>query len=219
MHGQWLQKKNNAGCILFMAGWGMGPEPFFSCVPNECDLFICYDYRELSLPDMDQFANYSHLELISWSMGVWVAAHLFSGLETMFSRAIALGGTLHPIDDNLGIPVAAFDATITELDAPRLDAFYASMFDNPAQAKTFMSNRPRRSVSSVQEELISLKQSIGRAGAVQDIFSLPIVTMRDRIFPARNQLRAWGKEKSEKKKWPHFPFYQDAFWQAAREGE
>jgi len=162
---------------------------------------------------MDQFAQYSNLNLIAWSMGVWVAAHLFFGLETRFSRTIALGGTLQPIDDHLGIPVAAFDATLEGLNEARLEEFYTSMFADPSQADTFMSNRPQRSVSSVQEELISLKQSVNAPGAVQDIYSHPIVTMRDRIFPARNQLRAWGKEKSEKKKWPHFPFYQDEFWQ------
>ncbi|MCF6188819.1 MAG: DUF452 family protein, partial [Desulfobulbaceae bacterium] len=116
-------------------------------------------------------------------------------------------GTLQPIDDKAGIPGAAFDATIKTLDAARLEAFYASMFDLQAQSEDFMNSRPARSVSSVREELISLRSAVQQAGSVPDIFSRRIVTMRDRIFPARNQLRAWTKPRSEQVKWPHFPFY------------
>ena len=212
MQGHWLQKKNNSRCILFMAGWGMGPEPFASLVANDCDLFICYDYRELTQLDMVQFSSYTRLELLAWSMGVWVAGHLFTDQEVRFSQAIALGGTLQPIDDQKGIPVAAFDETLEALDEEKLEAFYGSMFAEQAQAAQFLANRPRRSVSSVREELVSLKENVQRARGVQDLFSRKIVTMRDRIFPARNQVRAWGKEHSEQMKWSHFPFYQKDFW-------
>ena len=209
MQGYWLENQKKTRCILFMAGWGMGPEPFASLAAGDYDLFLCYDYRTLSLPDMSMFSGYEHLELIAWSMGVWVAAGLFSGQEKLFTRATAIGGTLQPIDDKTGIPAAAFDATIENLDEARLEAFYASMFDGPAQSETFMTNRPTRSVSSVREELISLRSAVQRAGSVPDIFNRRIVTMWDRIFPARNQLRAWGKARAERMKWPHFPFYLD----------
>lgn len=207
MQGYWLENKKKSRCILFMAGWGMGPEPFASLAAGDYDLFLCYDYRTLSIPDMSMFSGYEHLELIAWSMGVWVAAGLFSGREKLFTRATAIGGTLQPIDNKTGIPTTAFDATIENLDEARLEAFYASMFDGPLQSETFMNSRPGRSVSSVREELISLRSAVQRAGSVPDIFSRRIVTMRDRIFPARNQLRAWGKARAERMKWPHFPFY------------
>jgi len=190
-----------------MAGWGMGPEPFAPLVGDDFDLFICYDYRELSMPDMSIFSGYDRLELIAWSMGVWVAAGLFSGQEKLFSRATALGGTLQPIDDQTGIPAAAFDSTMETLNEAGLEVFYDSMFDLQAQSEQFMRNRPVRSVSSVREELLSLKKAVQRTDPVPDIFSRRIVTMRDRIFPARNQLRAWGKPRTERMKWPHFPFY------------
>lgn len=185
----------------------MGPEPFFSLAGGDYDLFICYDYRTLSMPDMSMFSRYDSLELIAWSMGVWAAANLFSGQEKLFSRATALGGTLHPIDDRTGIPAAAFDATIEHLDGAELEAFYRSMFDLRAQSETFIHSRPARSVSSVREELICLKRAVQEAGSGPDIFSRRIITMRDRIVPARNQLRAWGKARVERMKWPHFPFY------------
>jgi len=207
MQGYWLENKNKSRCILFMAGWGMGPEPFASLAAGDYDLFFCYNYRTLSLPDMSMFSGYDHLELIAWSMGVWVAAGLFSGREKLFTRATAIGGTLQPINDKTGIPTTAFDATIETLDEARLEEFYASMFDGPAQSKEFMTSRPVRSVSSVREELISLRSAVQGAGSTPDIFNRRIVTMRDRIFPARNQLRAWGKPRTKRMKWPHFPFY------------
>ncbi|HEB70967.1 MAG TPA: DUF452 family protein [Desulfobulbus sp.] len=209
MQGYWLKNQKKPRCILFMAGWGMGPEPFFSLDVDGCDLFMCYDYRKLSMPDMTMFSGYDRLELIAWSMGVWVAAALFSGQEKLFSRATAVGGTLGPIDDKTGIPAAAFDATIENLDGAGQEAFYASMFDVQMQSEKFMDNRPARSLSSVREELISLKEAVERTGSGPDIFSRRIVTMRDRVFPARNQLRAWGKARAERVKWPHFPFYLD----------
>ncbi len=197
-----------------MAGWGMGPEPFVSLAGKGCDLFICYDYRTLTWPDMDLFSSYERLDLLAWSMGVWVAAYLFAGRESCFTQAMALGGTLQPIDDRKGIPVTAFEETIRTLDEERLLAFYFSMFDDQAQVEAFMNNRPRRPVSSVRDELINLKSKVQQAGAVQDIFNRKIVTLRDRIFPGRNQLRAWGKQTCEQKKWSHFPFYGEEFLQA-----
>ena len=56
------------------------------------------------------------------------------------------------------------------------------MFDEQSQGVEFANNRPRRSVSSVREELVSLKEGVRRAGAVQDIFNRKIVTMRDVYF-------------------------------------
>jgi len=215
MQAHWLRKKEkqSSRCILFMAGWGMGPEPFSFLAADDCDVFICYDYRELTPLDMELFSGYSSLELLAWSMGVWVAARLFADKDVRFSQATALAGTLQPIDDKKGIPVAAFDETLADLDESKLETFYVSMFAEQGQAMQFLARRPRRSVSSVRDELVSLRENVQHSGEVQDIFTRKIVTMRDRIFPARNQVRAWGKQNSQQMKWSHFPFYQQVFWQ------
>lgn len=207
MQGDWLKKAENRRCILLMAGWGMGPEPFAPLASGDFDLFLCYDYRTLTQPDLSWFSEYPCLELVAWSMGVWVAARLFPGHKGAFTRATAIGGTLQPIDDGKGVPVTAYDATLENLDQAGLEAFYASMFDDQAQTKRFLRNRPGRSITSVREELAGLKEAVELTGPVHDIFSHKIITLRDRIFPARNQLRAWGREQSRRMKWPHFPFY------------
>jgi biotin synthesis protein BioG len=74
-----------------------------------------------------------------------------------------------------------------------------------------MTNRPERSLASVREELTCLRDHVGNCGEVPDIFDRRIVTTRDRIFPSRNQVRSWGKQKCRLKKWPHFPFYSEQF--------
>lgn len=199
-----------------MSGWGMGPEPFQSCTTDDCDLFLCYDYRELSMPDMQVFSGYARVDLVAWSMGVWVAAHLFREQKTLFSRTTAVGGTLYPIDRLKGIPQTAFAATLETLNEEVLTDFYRSMFDIGDQADYFVRHAPARDVTSVQEELLHLKEKIVSAGDEKDIFSRKLVTLRDRIFPGRNQIKAWGKRNSTVMRWPHFPFYLPEFWSMLR---
>ncbi len=212
MKGIKLQKKGRSRCILFMAGWSMGPEPFRNCIFPESDLFLCYDYRDLSLPDLSWLPEYEQVDLLAWSMGVWVAAVTLAHIQDCFTSATALAGTLYPIDDRRGIPVAAYEKMEHSLTATDLENFHLSMFDNPEEAQRFLRNRPNRSLASVQEELHCLHHHIHVHGPkVQNIFNHGIVTTRDRIFPPRNQIRAWRKQCPKQKKWPHFFFYRGDF--------
>jgi len=207
MKGVWLEKNNAQCCILFMAGWGMDEKPFRGLAGKDYDLYLCYDYRTLEVPEKKLFADYSQLELVAWSMGVWVAAALFSAQKSWFSRTTALGGTLFPLDKKRGIPEEVFETTLQGLTEASLDEFYHSMFASPLQAASFIDRRPQRSLASLVEELTALKEEIVCCAPPEDIFERKIITTRDRIFPPRNQLRAWGRESGKRLKWPHFPFY------------
>ncbi len=212
MRDSWLIRENNSRCILFMAGWSMGPEPFVGLATGKYDLYLCYDYRSLDLPNLSWIHTYEQVDLLAWSMGVWVAAQTLAKMSTCFTSATALAGTLHPIDDRRGIPVVAYEGMERSLTQDALDRFHASMFADAAARQRFMDNRPKRTLASVREELACLHQYIRAAETTpRDIFSHRIVTTRDSIFPARNQLRAWGKQCSKQKKWPHFPFYSEQF--------
>jgi biotin synthesis protein BioG len=191
----------------------MGPEPFTGLASKGCDLYICYDYRSLALPDLTWMEEYEQVELLAWSMGVFVAAATLADRCDKFTSATALAGTLYPIDDRRGIPVAAYEEMERSLTQDELDRFHASMFDAPEKLQRLVLNRPKRTPVSVREELICLHKHIRAAETTpRDIFSHRIVTTRDRIFPARNQMRAWGKDRCEQHKWPHFPFYSEQFW-------
>jgi len=208
----WLRREGSTDCILFMAGWGMGPEPFADVDFGQTDVLMTYDYRSVDDSNLTVLPQDGRLHLLAWSMGVWVAAWLarhgplFSTLR--FCTATAVGGTLRPIDDRCGIPTQGLETMLTGFSPAVLEDFYCSMFDSEAATKRFLACRPQRSWQALREELRHLREaSQSGEGDLVDIFSRRIVTSRDRIFPVRNQLRAWGKNCCEVRQLPHWPFY------------
>ncbi len=204
----WLNRENNPDCILFMAGWGMDPEPFQVLAAGPVDLVMVYDYRSLEsfylaglLADLKQYNTH----LLAWSMGVWVAGGLLADFS--FSSTTAIGGTCTPIDDRSGIPCKLFEEMMTDLSPQVLTDFYTAMFDNPDQADRFLNHQPNRPLQELREELITLHSACQIRPKVPDIFDHHTVTSRDRIFPPRNQIRAWGRNNCESAALPHFPFY------------
>ena len=215
MKSCWLRGNGSRDCLVFMAGWGMGPEPFAELASGPADLLLLYDYRTLDDAVLADLHGREHLHLLAWSMGVWAAAwlqqrsELFSALH--FQSATAVGGTLRPVDDQHGIPVQGFAEMLRDVSAEKMEAFYRSMFDCEEEADHFLCRRPQRACAELREELGCLHDLCRCSGDVPDIYSRRIVTSRDRIFPARNQLRAWGRQKCLAAALPHFPFYrQDA---------
>ena len=105
MQFHWLNRENNPDCILFIAGWGMGPEPFQDIAAGPVDLIMVYDYQSLEHFDLCSLLpknSKCRIHLLAWSMGVWVAGRLLQDFS--FSSATAIGGTCSPIDDKYGIP-------------------------------------------------------------------------------------------------------------------
>lgn len=213
MQTHWLHHTGAQECVLFMAGWGMGPEPFLSIPAGGMDVLMVYDYTNLSIKKLEtQIPADRCVHLLAWSMGVWVASCCLNSYS--FSTATALGGTCRPIDDTFGIPAIFFDATLSDFSASVLESFYVSMFDHKDQAAGFLRKRPQRSLEALFLELKALRLSVSRKPEGTDIFTRHGVTTRDKIFPARNQLRAWGKGNAVKLPWPHFPFYDHTDWRA-----
>ena len=211
MKTYWLNRKNNPDCILFMAGWGMGAEPFKELVHGPVDVIMACDYRNLDdLEISSLLPDTRRVHLLAWSMGVWVAGRLLADIA--FASATAIGGTCRPIDDKLGIPGRVFDETIDNFSPVVLNDFYSAMFDSSDEAQRFLHSSPARPLQELKEELIALRSACRLQPEAKDIFDRRLVTSRDRIFPARNQVRAWGRENIESIALPHFPFYQWPGW-------
>ncbi|GBE53735.1 hypothetical protein BMS3Bbin14_02237 [bacterium BMS3Bbin14] len=209
----WLTKRHSSSCLLFFAGWGMDPEPFRIIPSQDYDLVMVYDYRDLQLPDLDALpADYRHLHLVAWSMGVWAAGLLLAEKREIFTTATAVNGTLTPIDDQCGIDDRTFTGMIDTFSEASQEQFYSAMLSDRAAAERFRAHRPRRRPENVLAELVSLRQAYRQHGPARDIFARKIVGSRDRIFPARNQVRSWGKENCTVIKAPHFPFYGWQSW-------
>lgn len=215
MKSCWLQRRGSKDCLLFMSGWGMGPEPFAEVNFGLAEVLMVFDYRSMDSSELFKLLPESNLHLLAWSMGVWAAAWLsqhdprFAALR--FNSSTALGGTLCPIDDRCGIPVKGFEEMLGGFSQAVLENFYRSMFDCEEKKERFLRCKPDRPAEELREELNCLYNLCrsGSGGNLPDIYSRRIVTARDRIFPARNQVRAWGKENCASLVLPHCPFYAE----------
>ncbi|PIE59644.1 MAG: hypothetical protein CSA32_02985 [Desulfobulbus propionicus] len=210
----WLHQNHSDDCLLFLAGWGMDSTPFADIPGQGLDVLMLYDYRELLPVPTELLKGYGKVYLLAWSMGVWVAGHLFAGQQDFFSRCIAIGGTLEPIHQEKGIPPESYNSIETAPEVRGLDDFYRSMFTDDNQTDRFLNSKPQRSINEVYMELHLFKERCLRLGPAADIFTTKLVTSRDRVFPLRNQLRAWGRKKCIVHKLPHFPFYACTGWRA-----
>ncbi|MCW5203460.1 alpha/beta fold hydrolase [Desulfobulbus sp. N2] len=246
MKAYWLHQQGNQDCLLFMAGWGMCPEPFYEIHAGSVDVLMLYDYRSMAFEDMSSAledlqrnlqenfqkkAPYRKIHLLAWSMGVWAASMLFANKTfsapdltstpaSTITSAIAIGGTCHPIHDKLGIPENNFTDMAKRLSPARLEAFQRSMFADEQQANRFATSfrKGERSLEEVHQELLALATAYTTyttdkvQSDVPNIYTSRIVTGRDRIFPARNQVRAWGRKQCRTLSLPHFPFYHWPSW-------
>jgi len=238
MKTHWLHQQGNQDCLLFMAGWGMCPEPFYDIPAGSVDVLMLYDYRNMDCEDissalenlqgnLQEKAPYRKIHLLAWSMGVWAASMLFANktlsapgltppLTSMFASTIAIGGTCHPIHDKLGIPENNFADMAERLSPARVKTFHRSMFTDKQEANRFTNSflKGERSFEKIRLELLALDTAYRRQPDVANIYTSRIVTGRDQIFPARNQVRAWGRKKCRTLSLPHFPFYHWPSWSA-----
>jgi biotin synthesis protein BioG len=228
----WLHQQGNQDCLLFMAGWGMCPEPFQDIPAGGTDVLMVYDYRDMDTGGITSFLRsntyrkyktYKRLHLLAWSMGVWIASMLSRHDELFDSRlttAIAIGGTCHPIHDKLGIPEQNFANMAEQLSPDGLEAFQRSMFTNKQEADRFtvFFCKGERSFEEVHQELLILATAYTTyttdkvLSDVPNIYTSRLVTGRDQIFPARNQVRAWGRKQCSSLSLSHFPFYHWPSW-------
>jgi biotin synthesis protein BioG len=191
----------------------MDPAPFGDILPPGHDFLLIYDYTQLEKTDPAEITGnrYDQLHLIAWSMGVWAAATVLDRGSAGFASTLAVNGTLTPIDDASGIGTAAYNGMIHNFTADTLLDFYDSMFTGSEGAARFMANRPDRSRGGLLSELTALRDSYLELGPGPDIYGRKIVGSRDRIFSARNQLRAWERENCNLYRTGHFPFYDRLF--------
>ena len=219
----WLHQQGNQDCLLFFAGWGMCPEVFADIPSGDIDVLMFHDYRGMEIEDLTSALAegggeaYRHVYLLSWSMGVWAASLFFgknsANLPSLFA-AIAIGGTCSPIDDKLGLPEQNFAEMAEQLTPARVKAFHSSMFADEEHADRFALSfqRGERGVGELQEELQALASAYRKGAEPSEIYTHKIVTGRDRIFPARNQVRAWGRTACRQLSLSHFPFYLWPNW-------
>ena len=197
---------------LFFAGWGMDSRPFVWAADSphtaHCDFAVCYDYADMTL-DADALRSYREVRVRAWSLGVYAASVALPGLQCAVSHAIAINGTLTPVDDTLGIPVAVYDATLENLSAESVDRFNRRMCG--AHRAVFEARRPVRTVDSLLTELRHIRECAARTDRAQFTgWNMAVLSKKDRIFPIANMRKAWSAipvlELDEPHYMPDIPF-------------
>ena len=85
MKSCWLSQNNSSNLIVFFAGWSFDETPFKTLSCEGFDVLFIYDYNEIS--ELEILKNisekYEQKFLITWSMGVFVAAYLRKYFEVV----------------------------------------------------------------------------------------------------------------------------------------
>ena len=214
MKSQWLHRSRQERLIIFCNGWGMDATPFQPIGVRDYDLLMFFDYYDLIL-DCDLatlFQSYQDIVLISWSMGVWAGQQIFQPWSHRLRKAIAVNGTLCPIHDQFGIPVALYEATLAQFSEAGRLKFYRRMCRDHRSVDAFLKNQPQRSLENQRRELASLLGQVSCRPAEDAIYTQVVIADKDLVVPAANQLAFWQGEGVHRIEGAHFPFYGWQSW-------
>lgn len=188
-----LKKDGKDRLLLIFGGWGTWPGLFAGCeFRDDTDVMLCFDYRTSGF-SWKMLDAYSNVRLLAWSMGVRMAAEVFSSGSPSpqaftWDRKIAVGGTMHPIDDLRGIPVAIFNGTLDRMSPQVLDRFNRRMCGK--DLTWFQSCGQDRTAQELKDELAALKAVCGLP--VPDFrWDIAVGGTSDMIFPIASQRTAW----------------------------
>jgi biotin synthesis protein BioG len=207
-----ISKKKNK-LILFFNGWSLDYKHLLRLKAIDNDVLIFYNYTDMLIDEEYQeiIASYSEVIVIGWSMGVFAAGKLAKNINNI-SYSIAINGTLSPIDDQFGIPVGIFDATLMNFNIDTREKFYKRMFKDIFKFEQFLEIQPERDVEDQRAELISLQNYIITSKDIPNIYNQAIISKYDKIIPANNQINFWKTYKLLDE--GHYPFF---LWESFEE--
>ncbi len=195
-----IHRENASRLILFFTGWGMDERPTAHLEPEGADVLLCYDYTEP--PEravLDELlGSYARVTLAAWSLGVWVARESFGGSAVAFEDALAINGTLRPVDAECGIPPVRFEQTAALWSEATRPRFYRRMCGDPAALAFFLKSAPRRSVESQREELLAVGRRVAEKRITGNrLFRRAFIGCKDRVFPPAAQAKCWTEAGAE----------------------
>lgn len=193
MKTHWLIKNNTGKIILFFNGWSMDENIVKHLTSSEHNVLMFYDYRSLEIDKdtLKEIADYKEINIIAWSFGVWACYSAIEKLQKA-NQIIAINGTPIPIDFKFGIPEKIFNLTLSTLSEESAITFYKNMFlDN--QIGDGQGNRSLKDKKNELEKIkeLSSKKYIQPNTKINKVF----IGIKDKIIPAKNQLRFWSEEK------------------------
>jgi hypothetical protein len=210
MRQYFIKQGTSESLLLVFAGWAFDESFFSGWIKPNTDICICSDYRSLEW-DKELFFPYRDIRVIAWSLGVFVAGNLLPLSGLPLSEVIALNGTLFPVDDERGIPEAIYNGTEENLTEENLLKFYRRMCSGTKDYKEFLKNDISFSIEELREALRNIKSVASKCLPDESaLFTKVVIGMRDRIFPAENQKKAW--EKHPRVVWEDIEHYDENYF-------
>lgn len=217
MQHYWLNKQEqNDKLIIFFNGFGFDHKPFEFLNCEDFDVLTFCDYRNLDLKiDLKkELKNYNEINLITWSMGVYVAYYLQNELPKCDLK-IAINGTTSPIDNKLGIPKKVFELSVNQAKIGFDDKFYDYTFDNEQDYMHYKQNPIERSLIDCATELLFLDDLV-KNNPIEygNFYDKAIIGTRDNIMPTKNQINFHNTHEIQQIKLErgHFPYYNFKNW-------
>jgi pimeloyl-[acyl-carrier protein] methyl ester esterase len=205
------RREKNKHLVVLYGDWGTDENVFTPLCNDDFDFILFYNYsadEALVIPEMK---TYEKITLIGWSLGVWAAEYLSTKTGIKPDVTIAVNGTPVPADDKFGIPLNIFEGTLNNITEENIEKFYLRMFGDK---KTFQANIdrvPHRTLKSLHDELRWLYNRIMEQKEPGFRWNYAVTSEIDRVFPARNLIGYWEKEKNTKHiilPLPHYFFHK-----------
>lgn len=211
MEAKWLVQGTSPALIVFFSGWAFDEKCVAHLDATGYDVLVLYDYRSLSLPEFAA-RKYRSVIVIGWSFGVWAAEYAMHKFPVKPDCCYAINGTLKPVDDIEGIPIATFSATVAGLSEARYQKFMMRVCGGASayrQMQALMSARP---CSECLDELVCLSGHFLHSQFDNAAWSGALIASGDLIFPAKNMAAHWGA-KGKNIEAAHLPFAHYSSWQ------
>lgn len=191
MKQQYITRNHSDSLAILFLGWSFSPTPFLE-EKTTCDLLVIYNYRDFDI-DISSIKEYSNIYIFAWSFGVYGATQFISkySYHLPIGFKMAINGTMSPIDDNLGIPEIIFSATLNNLSEQSLLKFYRRICNNNESYNSLLLRHPNRDIDDLRDELCSILEASKNEKTQNIIWNKILIGKNDRIFPFKNQLRAW----------------------------
>ncbi|MBX2849752.1 MAG: DUF452 family protein [Acidiferrobacterales bacterium] len=199
----WLHRHKKAqNLIVFFNGWGMGQDfiKHLNCDANT-DVMVATDYQDLSI-DIPNIDAYQHRSVIAWSFGVANYSVWQQHRPDYFDTKVAINGTIQGVDRLLGIPERVVQHTIDTLSHESYKEFLSRCL-----------NLTEHKVGDIEESELALKKQ--ELNSIKDRnysvngeikWDNVWISQNDRIFPFKNQMRAWQNHSFSIINAAHAPF-------------